>query len=146
MGRQKVRRELVREFWLLIGQGLSSEAAGARVGFGGTSARKFFRKAGGVPPLDLAEPQGRYLSFAERETVMVMRAQGSSMRAIARELGRSPSTISRELERNTPTRAPYRASTAHGRAEDRSRRAKATKLAGNDRLRAQVQALSLIHI
>jgi IS30 family transposase len=48
--------------------------------------------------------------------------------------------VSRELARNGSPTAPYRASTAHGRAEDRSRRAKATKLAGNDRLHAQVQA------
>ena len=89
--------------------------------------------------MDLAEPQGRYLSFAERETVMVMHAQGASMRAIARELDRSPSTGSRELGRNTSRTAPYRASTAHGLAESRARRPKPTRLAGNERLREHVQ-------
>ncbi|MGI8434205.1 MAG: helix-turn-helix domain-containing protein, partial [Nocardioidaceae bacterium] len=43
--------------------------------------------------------RGRCLSFAEREQLGLSRAAGMSMRAIATQLGRSPSTISRELMR-----------------------------------------------
>src|ERR1700749_975730 len=41
-----------------------------------------------------------HLTAEERATLMVMRADGCSQRAVARCLGRSPSTISRELARN----------------------------------------------
>ena len=64
------------------------------------------------------------------------------MRAIARELGRSPSTISRELRRNAATRGgrlEYRASIAQWKAELQARRPKTAKLAANERLRDYVQ-------
>jgi IS30 family transposase len=47
---------------------------------------------------------GRYLSFSEREDIAIWRAQGLGVREIARRLGRSPSTISREVRRNASTR------------------------------------------
>jgi Helix-turn-helix domain len=58
---------------------------------------------------------GRYLTFPEREDIAIELAKGSGIRAIARELGRSPSTISREVRRNAATRSgsfDYRASAA----------------------------------
>jgi IS30 family transposase len=64
------------------------------------------------------------------------------VRAIARHLGRAPSTISRELRRNASTRTyrlEYRASTAQWHAERRASRPKVAKLAMNDRLREYVQ-------
>src|ERR1700759_4212621 len=63
-------------------------------------------------------------------------------REIARQLGRAPSTISRELQRNAATRTgrpEYRASTAQTHAERRARRPKPAKLAGNAELRSYVQ-------
>ena len=63
------------------------------------------------------------------------------MRAIARELGRRASTISREPRRNVSTRSnelAYRASTAQWHAERRASRPKVSRLAANDRLRAYV--------
>ena len=71
-----------------------------------------------------------------------MRAEGVSMRMIADRLGRSPSTISRELRRNAATRngrLEYRASTAQWKAELAARRPKPAKLAVNSRLREYVQ-------
>jgi IS30 family transposase len=64
------------------------------------------------------------------------------VREIARRLGRSPSTISRELCRNAATRGgrlEYRATTAQWHADRRARRPKLTKLATNDALRSYVQ-------
>lgn len=58
-----------------------------------------------VPPrwrhvaLHLKAFSGRYLSFREREEIALLKAQGVGFRQIARELGRAPSTISRELRR-----------------------------------------------
>jgi IS30 family transposase len=58
-----------------------------------------------APPLS-----GRYLSFTEREQLALLRAGGHGVRECARQLGRAPSTISRELRRNGAL--AYRASTA----------------------------------
>jgi len=64
---------------------------------------------GGVRPRRGRDLKGRCLTFAEREEIAVGRAAGESMRAIARRLGRSPSTISRELRRNAGRAGCYRA-------------------------------------
>src|ERR1700676_3489271 len=85
---------------------------------------------------------GRYLSFAEREEIALLRVQGCSTREVARRLGRAASTISRELRRNAATRSgdlAYRATTAQWHAERSARRPKQAKLAINAALRAYVQ-------
>jgi transposase-like protein len=95
-----------------------------------------------MPSVTLAAPSGRYLLFAEREEIAILRARGCGVREIARQLGRSPSTISRELRRNAATRGgglEYRASTAQWHADRRARRPKPAKLAVNTELRRYVQ-------
>jgi IS30 family transposase len=95
-----------------------------------------------MPPISLALLSGRYLSLAEREEIAVLKAKGSGVREIARQLRRSPSTISRELRRNAATRpgsSGYRAVTAQWHADRRARRPKVAKLATNDKLRDYVQ-------
>jgi transposase, IS30 family len=84
------------------------------------------------------------VSFAEREQISRGLAAGESLRAIARQLGRAPSTISREVECGGGRRR-YRALTAERRAGERLRRSKPTKLARCPRLRAQVEAGLLKH-
>ena len=136
------RREHRVRFWEAIGRGVSSEDAAAEAGMSPAVGARWFRDAGGMPPLDLAPVSGRYLSFAEREEVAILNAQDVGVREIARRLGRSPSTISRELRRNASTRSnelTYRASTAQWHAERRASRPKVSKLAANDRLREYVQ-------
>lgn len=71
----------------------------------------------------------------EREEIALGRAREESMHAIAAGLGRSPSTISRELGRNS-CGAGYRATTAHALAYERASRPKPAKLATNLVLRA----------
>ena len=95
-----------------------------------------------MPSLTLTQVSGRYLSFAEREEIAILRSQQCGVRDIARRLGRAPSTISRELRRNAATHSnelTYRATTAQWHAERRASRPKVAKLAANDRLRAYVQ-------
>ena len=95
-----------------------------------------------MPSVGQAPLSGRYLSFAEREEIALLRAQGQGVREIARQLGRSPSTLSRELRRNAATRGgrlDYRASTAQWHADLRARRPKPAKLAVNAPLRRYVQ-------
>jgi len=95
-----------------------------------------------MPPISLALLSGRYLSFAEREEIAILRAQQHGVREIARRVGRSPSTVSRELRRNASTRSHqvlYRATTAQWHAERRASRPKVSKLAANSALRDYVQ-------
>jgi IS30 family transposase len=95
-----------------------------------------------MPSVTLAALSGRYLSFAEREEIALLRAQKLGVREIARRVGRSPSTISRELRRNAGTRSgslTYRASTAQWHSDRRGRRPKPAKLAVNAALRRYVQ-------
>jgi IS30 family transposase len=103
---------------------------------------RWFRKGGGMPTLTLAPVSGRYLSFTEREEIAVLLAGGCGVREIARRLGRAPSTISRELQRNSALRTgrpEYRASTAQTHADRRARRPKPAKLVVNPELGAYVQ-------
>jgi IS30 family transposase len=79
------------------------------------------------------------LSLAEREEISRGVARGESLRGIARRLGRSPSTVSREVARNGG-RGGYRACQADRAALRLMRRPKVAKLARCARLRAVVQA------
>lgn len=113
------RREEKQRFWRKIAEGLASEAAAIACGVSQPLGPRWFREGGGMPPISLDPPSGRYLSFAEREEIAVLRAQRYGVREIARRLGRHPSTISRELRRNAATRGgrlDYRASVAQWHA------------------------------
>jgi IS30 family transposase len=95
-----------------------------------------------MPSITMAPLSGRYLSFGEREEITVLRAQGCGVREIARRLGRSASSVSRELRRNAATRSgglEYRASSAQWHADRRARRPKRAKLVVNAELRRYVQ-------
>ena len=139
------RREVERAFWRQIAKGLLPEEAANVVGVSQAVGSRWFRHGGGMPPFDLQPLSGRYLSFAEREEIALLRAQGAGVRELARRLGRSPSTISRELRRNAATRGgklDYRASVAQWKAELMARRPKTAKLVANPRLRDYVQQRS----
>ena len=141
-GKPSHRREVELWFWREIAKGLSSEDAAAAVGVSSAAGVRWFRERGGMATL-LRDPVScRYLCFAEREEIALLRAEGKGVREIAREIGRSPSTISRELRRNAATRGgklEYRASVAQWKAELVARRPKTAKLAADDRLREYVQ-------
>jgi DNA invertase Pin-like site-specific DNA recombinase len=100
-------REHERRFWQGIRAGLSVDEAAVSAGASWSWARRLFVKAGGVNPTTSAEPIGRrYLRFEEREEIMRLQASGLGVRAIAREIGRHPSTVSRELKRAVGVRGP----------------------------------------
>jgi hypothetical protein len=115
-GRPPVARgEHRQRFWKAIALGLSSEDAAVVWGVSQAVGTRWFRERGGMPSISLAPLSGRYLSFGEREEIAVLKAQGCGVRQLARRVGRSPSTISRELRRNAATRGgllEYRATTA----------------------------------
>ena len=107
-------REERRRFWAAIAAGTASEDAAVGAGVPQAVGTRWFRKAGGMPPsmfgLSAKPLSGRYLSFAEREEIALLRVQGYSMQEVARRLGRVASTISRERGATPPpsTRGPER--------------------------------------
>ena len=141
-GRPEPSRAVQRQFWRLIAQGVSTEDAADGVGVSTPVATRWFRHAGGMSPISLDEPTGRYLSFAEREEIALLRAQDVGVREIGRRIGRDPATISRELRRNAATRGGkpvYRAGVAQWKAQQAAKRPKAAKLVAHDQLREYVQ-------
>jgi IS30 family transposase len=136
-----IRRDVERAFWVKIAEGLTSEDAAVACGVSGPVGSRWFRERGGMPSIQLTALSGRYLSFTEREEIALLKVQDLGVREIARRLGRSPSTISRELRRNAATRSgylAYRASIAQWKAELMARRPKPAKLAANAALREYV--------
>jgi IS30 family transposase len=136
------RREDRVRFWEAIARGVPSDDAAAVAGVSSAVGCRWFREGGGMPSLDLSPPSDRYLSFKEREEIAILRVQDHGVRAIARQIGRAPSTVSRELRRNASTRngdVVYRATTAQWHSERRASRPKPSKLAVNDQLREYVQ-------
>jgi IS30 family transposase len=112
------------------------------VGVSGPVGTRWSRHGGGMAPISLLEPSGRYLSFVEREEIALLRAQDHGVCEITRRLRRDGSTISRELRRNAATRASQRscrASVRSGRPSRLARRPQTAKLAANHQLRDYVQ-------
>lgn len=129
-------------FWDAIALGVKTEEACVEAGVSGPVGFRWFRHAGGVNPCLPQTVSGRYLSFSEREEIALLNAREVGVGEIARRMGRSPSTISRELRRNASTRTydmTYKASIAQWHAERRARRPKVAKLVGNELLRQYVQ-------
>ena len=153
-------REVRRRFWRSISAGLNPPRAAAVAGVSTRTGWLWFYQAGGMPSLSLASPtSSRRLSLQDREQIQAGLAVGCSFRAIARALGRAPSTITREARANRavasrPAAVPagrrssprgpvpiwlnYSGSAAQRKAEQRASRAKTSKLAGRPRLRAEV--------
>jgi transposase, IS30 family len=137
VGRKQAPRPVRAEFWERVRSGSSPRDAGAAMGMR-KGAERWFALAGGVKSNGPGPVSGRYLSLADREEIMVGLARGESYRVIGARIGRPASTISREVRRNGPAKR-YRALRAQALAEERARRPKTAKLAGNAELRHWVQ-------
>jgi IS30 family transposase len=95
-------------------------------------------RSGGIQPPERRRA-ARYLSLEEREVISRGLAAGDSPADIARRLGRSRSTVTRELQRNGGSTA-YRAYRADERAWEQARRPKRCRLSINEDLRDLVAA------
>lgn len=144
MGRPAIHIEVQRDFWVGVRSGLVIAEAAAAAGVSKRVALGWYWHVGGVMPEPFRAGRrltgvGR-LSLREREEISCRRAAGDGVRSIARALGRSPSTISRERQRGTVRRkSGYRATVAQSLADERARRPKQRKLALNDKLCDHVQ-------
>lgn len=136
---ERMLGDVVHKLWDLKQAGLSAEDIGPQIGWNASTVRKHVNENGGMRPRWGRNLQGRSLTLAERETILALHTT-QGIRAIARELGRSPSTVSRELKRHFDSYSRRRATTAHARAFENARRPKAAKLTTNEALRERVQA------
>lgn len=108
----------------------------------GVTAERRVRAIGGSVDLNKVEKviDSRYLSLVEREQIKDLHRTGMSIRKIAADLRRSPSTVSRELKRNTVSTRGYLPHTAHRLSVARRGRPRESKLLANNALRDYVQA------
>ena len=79
-GRPEPSRAVQRQFWRLIATGITSAEAALKVGVSVPVGARWFRHAGGMPPISLAVPTGRYLCFEEREEIALLRAKQIGVR------------------------------------------------------------------
>jgi IS30 family transposase len=150
-----------RRFWGHVGEGMSVPDAAVAVGVSLRTGWRWFADAGGVrPKFPVEGPRNRpRLTEEERNEIQDGVARAESIQKMASRLGRAPSTIMREIERNGWCRGRYRAryrfgakwrggwdpkpryraSAAHARAAERARRPKPRKLATSARLHHEVQ-------
>jgi transposase, IS30 family len=119
-----------------LGPGQAARAAGVSRSY----AYVVDHKMGGVYRPPGVTYSARYLDREERYELARLREGGLSVRAVAGRLGRSPSTICRELARNAdPRTGEYQPERAHRLAWQRQRRPKPSRLSQDPRLRGQVQ-------
>jgi IS30 family transposase len=124
------------EIWDLVMAGGTHGRVGQQVGRHTSVVQTVIAATGGVRPAVRCRGADRLTVF-DREDIAAGVAAGLSVRAIARGLGRAPSTVSRELTRNGGL-CEYRPSVADQAAWDRAARPKACKLALNPALREHV--------
>ena len=137
LGRPGMSDACRARLWELWRAGKGYSEISREIGYPPGSIFTVIRQTGGyVPAPRVRRPQ--YLSAAEREEISRGLARGDTLRTIARALGRSPSTVSREVARNRGRRR-YRAVDAEDRAWRRARRPQRCLLAGREDLRQLVE-------
>jgi len=138
MGRRPKPASVRELFFTARASGATLREAARAAGISRTAGHYWLRESGGVRPRPLVPRSALRLSLGEREEISRGLAAGQTLTEIARPLGRSASTISREVARNSGPRG-YRAVSADRLAVARARRPKQAKLAANVRLRTQVE-------
>jgi transposase, IS30 family len=108
--------EVFQTFWAAMQRGEFITDAAAEAGTYRKKGAWWVAEDGGVRPRRGRDVKGRCLTLAQREEIAVGRARGDSVRAIAAAIGRSASTVSRELRRNADGLGRYRATSAHALA------------------------------
>jgi IS30 family transposase len=141
MAGRRVPPERVRLVLDHLAAGLNPNRAARAAGVSVGSAYRLHHKMGGVYRPPGVTYSARYLDREERYEIARLRELGLPVRQVATRLGRSPSTISRELARNAAPRGGYQPERAQRLAWQRQRRPKPSKLAASAALRAAVQQM-----
>jgi transposase, IS30 family len=145
-------RRLTREraaYLALVDEGVSSKEACRVVGVNTRTGQRWRNgrmpsgRHTGAAPITAPAPvvvRGRFLNEDDRIHIADRWREKATIRQIAVELGRSPSTVSRELRRNAhPGTGRYRPHAAQARADARRPRPKTGKIAANPGLRRIIQ-------
>jgi len=138
MQRRRLTETQRVEIWERLASGEPAPSVARAYGCFPNAIRQMQLLTGGAKPRTRTQRSGA-LSLAEREEISRGVVLHLSCRAIATRLGRAPSTISRELQRNGGV-AMYRAHTAQRRAQRQARRPKPAKLTKCRRLREVVES------
>ena len=142
MAGRRLATERVREVLDCLAAGMNPMQAARATGVSKSFIYVLHRKMGGVYRPPGVSYCDRYLDREERYELARLRELGHSMRQIAARLGRSVSTISRELARNAdPRTGGYQPERAHRLAWERQRRPKPSRLSQHPRLCRQVQRM-----
>jgi IS30 family transposase len=142
MAGKRLPAERVRVVVDLLRSGVSPNRAAGLAGVSVGFAYGLHHKMGGVYRTAGTAYSARYLDREERYEIARLTGAGWSLRRVAQRLGRSPSTVSRELARNRdPRTGAYLPERAERLAWERQRRPKASKLGRNPVLRAAVQGM-----
>jgi IS30 family transposase len=142
MAARRLSSAVVREVLDCLAAGMNPMQAARVTGVSKSWIYGLHHKMGGVYRPAGVTYSARYLDREERYELARLREAGLSVRAVAARLGRSPSTVSRELARNACPRAGgYQPERAHRLAWERQRRPKPSRLAQHPELRQAVQAL-----
>ena len=121
---------------------MNPRQAGEAAGVSAEYARQLNKRMGGVYRPPGTSYDARYLDREERYEIARLLEAGLSIRKAADRLGRSASTISRELKRNAdPRTGRYQPERADRLAWERQRRPKPSKLSRNPALRERVQGM-----
>jgi transposase, IS30 family len=139
--KQQQRAELVDTYWQLMRSGETNTSACRVLGMSRRSGTTI-RRAHQYQTRVLAPAvvwSGRYLDIRERLQIADLLRLGFSLRRIAAELGRHPSTIKRELDRHRSLEGRYLPRTADHDARQQRARPRAGKLTANITLRRLVQ-------
>ena len=126
-GRKGLTRVEQERLWELRAEGLSEAELVRRLGLSRRQVGRYLGDCGGIRPRRRRRRASRCLTAAEREEISRGVARGDSDRRIGRALGRSHTTIGREIRR-CGGRRRYRAQFADHEAWRRARRPKPTKL------------------
>ena len=140
IGRPPASEQARLRFWQCRSEGASTAEAACAASVAYSTAQRWLVASGGVRPRRTPPPSGRYLSLEDRETISELLQAGRKQHEIAAALGRSASTISREIARGTNKRGYYIAGAAHRAAQARATRPKPAKLTSCERLRMFVQS------
>jgi transposase, IS30 family len=128
--------DLQQTMWDLWQSGMEMSAAAGVLGWDRHTVYNRIREVGGVRPRR-RQTRAR-LSFEDRVYIEVGLRQDRSMRAIAEDLGRAPSTISREVARHRNAEGRYLAKRAHAIAFHDAQRPQETKIEAHPELRERV--------
>jgi len=138
MGRKPKSAEVRARFFTARASGATLREAAAAAGISRTAGHYWLAQSGGVRPRARRPRTALRLSIEEREAISRGLAQRKTLTAIAEQLGRSVSTVSREVRRNSGPNG-YRAARADRLAMTRTVRPRWGKLAEHRVLREYVK-------